>query len=213
MARISNSKRLKIIQMIGRRLSDRQIGLALGVNRGSVAHYRSRLGSSLGINNAPKSGRPKVTTVRMLRRMRRMIIFRECDTAVQVHSTLIMGEGQAPSLSTIKRNLRTAGLVSAFKRKKPLLSALHRRRRLAFARHHAKWTVDDWKRVIFSDESKIQRFDSEGRQRCWRIPGEPLGPRTVNPTVKHGGGNVMVWGCMTSRGVGYHVQDRQWPGR
>lgn len=194
MARISNNKRLKNSQMISMGLSDRRIALELGVSHRCVAHYRSRHESTKGINDSPKSGRPKVITVRMRRRMRRMIIFQECDTAVQVRSSIIMGEGQAPSLSTIKRSLGEAGLVSAIKRKKPFLSARHRRLRLAFARQHANWTVDDWKRVIFSDESKIQLFGSEGRQRCWKIPGESLSSRTVNPTVKHGGGNVMIWG-------------------
>ena len=32
--------------------------------------------------------------------------------------------------------------------------------------------------------------------------GEPLPDRITQPTVKHGGGNIMVWGCMGWNGVG-----------
>ena len=36
----------------------------------------------------------------------------------------------------------------------------------------------------------------------WRTPHEQFDPKRTVPTVKHGGGSVMVWGCFTSRGVG-----------
>ena len=36
----------------------------------------------------------------------------------------------------------------------------------------------------------------------WRTPREEFDPKCTVPTVKHGGGSVMVWGCFTRRGVG-----------
>jgi hypothetical protein len=33
-------------------------------------------------------------------------------------------------------------------------------------------------------------------------PGQALDPRFTKKTVKHGGGNVMVWGCITGQGMG-----------
>ncbi len=197
------TKRLRIIQLISNGISNRQTARLLGVSDKSVAHYRDRLVSPMGISDSPKSGRQKVTTLRMRRRMGRMITFRECDTAVQVRSSIIMEEGKSPSFSTTKRILHSIKLISAVKRKKPFLNARHRRHRLAFARKYRKWTVDDWRRVVFSDETKNQLFGSYGREYCWRMPNESLNSRIVNPTVKHGGSCIMVWGCMTSGGVGF----------
>ncbi len=42
------------------------------------------------------------------------------------------------------------------------------------------------------------RFD----KRVWRQPGEEYKDKCVFPTVKHGGGSVMVWDCMSAAGTG-----------
>jgi hypothetical protein len=94
-------------------------------------------------------------------------------------------------------------MQAVVKRKCPLLKAAHRKAHLQFARYHANWTIEDWKRVLWSDETKINRIGSDGRVYVWKRKGEPLSDRTTTPTVKHGGGNnLMVWGCFGWNGVG-----------
>ncbi len=56
--------------------------------------------------------------------------------------------------------------------------------------------------MIFSDESKFNVFGPDGRTLVWRQANTQLQEKNLQPTVKHGGGNVMVWGCMTASGVG-----------
>ncbi|KAG1316892.1 hypothetical protein G6F62_013213 [Rhizopus arrhizus] len=67
--------------------------------------------------------------------------------------------------------------------KKPLLTTKHMKRRLAWAKKYQNWTTDDWRRVVFSDETKVNIWGSDG--------------------FKHGGGSLMMWGCMTYEGPGY----------
>ena len=50
------------------------------------------------------------------------------------------------------------------KKKKPFLSIMYRKKCLSFALKYKEWTVEDWKRVIWSDETKINRTASDGRQ-------------------------------------------------
>ncbi|GFX08112.1 transposable element Tc1 transposase [Trichonephila clavipes] len=59
-----------------------------------------------------------------------------------------------------------------------------------------------WNEVIFRDESKFNIFSSDGRRMVWRKPNTSNHPKHTTPTVKHGGGSVMVWGCMAASGVG-----------
>jgi len=63
--------------------------------------------------------------------------------------------------------------------------------------------MEDWKRVLWSDETKINRLGSDGRQWVWKKPGSAITDQHVKPTIKYGGGSLMVWGCMTTQGVGY----------
>ncbi len=61
--------------------------------------------------------------------------------------------------------------------------------------------MDYWNHVLWSDETKINLFRSDGVKRVWQQPGEEYKDKCVLPTVKHGGGSVMVWGCMSAAGT------------
>ena len=62
--------------------------------------------------------------------------------------------------------------------------------------------MDYWNHVLWSDEMKINLFCSNGFKHVWRRPGEEYKDKCVMPTIKLGGRNVMVWGCMSAAGVG-----------
>ncbi len=59
-----------------------------------------------------------------------------------------------------------------------------------------------WNHVLWSDKTKIHLFASDGVKRVWWQPGEEYKYKCVLPRVKHGGGSVMVWGCMSASGTG-----------
>ena len=62
--------------------------------------------------------------------------------------------------------------------------------------------MDYWNHILWSDETKMNLFGSDGVKRVWRQPGEEYKGNCVLCTVKHGGGSVMVWGCMSATGTG-----------
>ena len=94
-------------------------------------------------------------------------------------------------------------MKAVVKKKKVLLTKRHKKERLDFAVAHQDWTVEDWKKVVWSDETKINRLGSDGRKWAWKKPGEGLTERLVEGTLKFGGGSVMLWGCMMWEGPGY----------
>lgn len=87
-------------------------------------------------------------------------------------------------------------------RKKCLVSAANKKKRFNFAIQHADKSQMYWNNVIWSDESKFELFSSNRQVRVWRKVNTALDPKNLQATVKHGGGSVMVWGCMSASGVG-----------
>ncbi len=108
---------------------------------------------------------------------------------------------QPLSAQTVCNGLKDTGLKAVVKKKRPFLSKRHRRERMDFALAHQYWTVEDWKKVVWSDETKINRLGSDGRKWVWKKPGEDLSDRLVQGTQKFGGGSLMMWGCMLLEGV------------
>lgn len=110
-------------------------------------------------------------------------------------------------VDTVHRALRNSGLNAHIHRKKPLLKPVHKTKRRKWAWAHGLWEEEDWHAVWFPDESKFNLFGSDGHQWCWRKPGEEFRDVNVQKTVKHGGGSIVVWGCITPWGVGrlHHI--------
>lgn len=99
----------------------------------------------------------------------------------------------------IQRKLqKELGLPSRCAAKKPLLTAKMMRSRLAFAKKYSKWTSDDWRKVMFSDESTFRLVNS----RMVRVRRPSTLCRYKNKytvkTVKHSA-SLMIWGCFSGR--------------
>ncbi len=76
-----------------------------------------------------------------------------------------------------------------------------RQRRLTWAKEKKNWTVVQWSKVLFSDESKFCiSFGNQG-PRVWRKGGEAHSPSCLKSSVKFPQ-SVMIWGAMSSSGVG-----------
>ncbi len=74
-------------------------------------------------------------------------------------------------------------------------------RRLTWAKEKKNWTVAQWSKVLFSDESKFCiSFENQG-PRVWRKDGEAHSPSCLKSSVKFPQ-SVMIWGAMSSAGVG-----------
>ncbi|KAG1606651.1 hypothetical protein G6F46_012858 [Rhizopus delemar] len=125
------------------------------------------------------------------------------SSATKVAKELEKDTGRKVSAETVCRTLRKTGLGAIEKPKKPLLSAKNIRKRLSWCMAHKDWTIDDWKRVVWSDETKINIFNSDGRTWTWIRSGESLKLHHVKMTVKHGRGNTMLWCTITYAGVGW----------
>ena len=121
----------------------------------------------------------------------------------QATSILREGCGIDVSHDTITRALKEAQFILVRKVKKPRLTPHHKKARKQFTERYENWSKADWRCVIFSDETTITRFGAKKGQLVWRKPGNALRKENVQGTVKFGRGSLILWGCMTSDGVGF----------
>lgn len=105
------------------------------------------------------------------------------------------------SESTIKRVIRVfSPFSSKWAKRKPFISIKNMKKRVAWAKFHLNWSVEDWMHVVWSDESPFE-IRSNARFRCWIEKGERPPRECIKQTVKHEK-KIMVWGCFAGHSVG-----------
>ncbi len=109
-------------------------------------------------------------------------------TVTQINTRYNQGMQNTISERTTRRTLKQMGYSSRRPHRVPLLSAKNRTRRLQFAQPHQNWTIEDWKNVAWSDESRFLLRHSDGRSRIWRKKHESMDPSCLASMVWAGGG-------------------------
>lgn len=200
MRRTSTSTTNSVLVMLDLNVTQREIAKSLHISVGTVANIKKRFRpESIG---QPRGRKPKLSA-RLRRDIIKNVTTGTVDTAVQAAKRLEEDHQLRVNPETVRRSLKEAGMKSGPKIKKPLLRPKHIQDRLNFAKKYQEWTVEDWKRVIWSDETKVNRFGSDGRKWCWKQVKTGIQDRQVQKTIKHGGGSIMIWGCMTAQGPGF----------
>ena len=154
-----------------------------------------RVGSA---QNRLRVGRPKKLSAYAKCQIQMISLKDRCRSAVSIAAEI---EDGGVCLLVLRR-IHQISVHGCHPRRKPLLKTVHKKARKQFAEDMSTKHMDYWNHVLWSDEMKINLFASDGLKHVWRQPGEEYKDECVIPTVKHGGGNVMDWGCMSAAGVG-----------
>ena len=105
------------------------------------------------------------------------------------------------SRSTISKLMKKKHLNSYLATKKSLLSITDRLKRSKWYKERAAWTVEQWKKVIFWDESNFELINCKKRVVVRRYKNKKYNPRFIMSRVQGGGGFAMqpqigIWGCI-----------------
>ena len=78
--------------------------------------------------------------------------------------------------------------------------------RLEFAKRHVKDSEITRQNILWADEMKIELFGLNAKCYVWWKLSTTHHPSNTIPTVKHGGGSIMLSGCFSAAGTGRLVR-------
>ncbi|GFT79010.1 transposable element Tc1 transposase [Trichonephila clavipes] len=95
----------------------------------------------------------------------------------------MMNASRTVSKRTVQLSFHRMDLGSLRPSRVPSLTARHWASRLAWAREHRDWSIEDRKRVAWSDESRFRLLNANGRLRKWRQAHEAMAPACQDGNV------------------------------
>ncbi|KAK3565473.1 hypothetical protein QTP86_010213 [Hemibagrus guttatus] len=205
---LSKDTRNKIVDLHQAGKTESAIGKQLGVKKSTVGAIIRKWKTYKTTDNLPRSGAPRKISPHGVKMITRTVSKNPRTTREDLVNDLQRAETKVTK-ATISNTLRRQGLKSCSARRVPLLKPVHVRARLKFAREHLDDPEEDWENVIWSDETKIELFGKNSTCRVWRRKNAELHPKNTIPTVKHGGGNIMLWGCFSAKGPGRLIRVKE----
>ncbi len=187
----------KIISQYYKGKTYKQIAEIFEIPKSTVGDIVRYFKNENRIASIPQTGRPKLLTEHdeqvIFRKLRRNLGLSAPKVRAEVFKEIL----KKVSSSTI-RTLKNNGYNGRIVRRKPLINAMNRKRRLDFAKQYRNKPEHFWYDVIFADESKYNVFGSDScREIVWRRPNKTLKPINLLATVKHSA-RIMVWECITA---------------
>ena len=176
-----------------------RIAAMVDLSKNTVATIVQKFKRSGTVARQKGQGRKRKTTARIDRFIRRKVEENRRLSATKLATELQNYHDVTVHPQTVRNRIKEMGFAGHVAVKKPWMSKKNIKLRLKWAKEHATWTVDDWKRVLWSDETKIVLFGSDGIIRSWRKPRERLNPKCLRPTIKHGGGILFYMQIMKQK--------------
>lgn len=199
MPRLTNQERIQIVTLYEAGYTQVQLAQQFNVHKRSVQRLLAKHRQHQTIEDLPRPGKRRVSTRQQDNALIQVSRENPQLVARQLRQRWQLEQGVRASTTTVKERLISAGLYGCVAKKKPLLSGRHRERRLAWARAHQRWTVNQWRRCFFSDESPVHLVMCRQRRYIRRQRGTGMRLEHLRPTIHSSGGKIDVWG-----GISYH---------
>ena len=193
--KLSEAERWQAVGMSTAGMSTRTIGNNFNVNHTVIVRLLRRQRITGSVNDRPRSGRPRKTSIRSDRLLIRTARAHPFTPATQLRQQ--WPPGGRISVRSVVRRLHNANLRARRVVRRPHLLPRHRQIRMQWAYDHLHWNIRNWRKIHWSDESRFLLRPVDGRMRVWRERNTAYNQRNIFPTHAFGAGGVTVWGCFS----------------
>jgi transposase len=136
-----------------------------------------------------RSGRPPTLT-----KVEKRSIIRFCRKNVKATYLEVKQQLQLScSLSTIRRVVRKQGIKKWLAKKRPILTKEAAKARLAWCCEHQKWSTEQWRTCIWSDECSVELGAGKQPKYVFRTPQQKWEKEMIQTYNKGKACTVMVW--------------------
>ncbi len=165
---LSEDLRIRIVALHKDGLGYKKFGNSLELSYSTVARVIQRFSKTGFTRNRPHKGRSKKLSPCAVRQVQKLASKNRHMSAASIALEVSEVEGQLVSAQTICHTLQQVGLHGRRPRRKPLLKLVHKKACKQFAEDNLANSMNYWNHVLWSDESKVNLFDSDGVQHVWR---------------------------------------------
>jgi len=153
------------------------------------------------VANKARSGRKRIiqdrehAVVQQVLDQQRQAAVRELVDCIAARFTAL-GLPHPPAKTAILAWLKRNGYRKCKLTTKPGLNQAQKVARLEFALQRLEWSLEDWKRIVWSDETSCTLGGYRGKRGVWRKPSERNKHFAVRSRWK-GFSQFMFWGCFS----------------
>lgn len=144
----------------------------------------------------PRSGRPVKMTPKAQWRLINEVKKQPGVTAKNLKPSLELANICVHE-TTVHKTLDKQGVYGRTPQWKPLLTTKN-----TAAKEHADTPHGYWQNVLWTDETKTELFGKGTQHYIWRKKGPAHHHENIIQTIKHDGGNIMIWACFAASGPG-----------
>ena len=195
---LTEAERLDVLHRLQSGQKPAEICSAYGITKQTVSAIKIKAKKFGSVADSPRTGRPRVTTPLEDRHIYLLSVRSPKKTPKLIKSDLNLNVNRR----TVRRRLNEFKLMPRMAATVCYVSDKNRKLRLKFAKKWSKRPPFWFRRVIWSDEKKFELMHAKRRVIVNRRVGQRYHIKFTKPTVKFGGGALMLWGCFSYHGVG-----------